>query len=78
MNLEALRTVRVAQQAFVRLIVGVVNWSSHSQSGGSKARQQSGELVGSATPTNFQFVENEGLLEQDGDRELFEDPFVMR
>ena len=80
MNLEALRTVRVLLPVVVRLIAGVANWVSHSQSDGSKERQQSRELEGSPSRTNLnrlELVEDEGLPEQDGDHELFEDPFVI-
>lgn len=62
------------------LVAAVVNWDSHYQSDGSKVRQQSRELEGSASPTNLnqlELVEDEDLLEQDGDHEFFEDPFVM-
>ena len=80
MNLEVLRTVRVLLRVIAGLIAAVVNWDSHGQSDGSKGRQQSRELEGSAPPTNLnlpELVEDEGLLEQDGDHEFFEDPFVM-
>jgi len=80
MNLEVLRTVRVQLPVIVGLVAAVVNWNSHCQSDGSKGRQQSGKLVGSAPPTNLnqlEPVEDEGLLEQDGDHEFFGGPFVM-
>jgi hypothetical protein len=80
MNLEALRTVRVLLLVIVGLVATVVNWDSRCQSDGSEGRQRSGELVGSAPPTNLnlpELVEDEGLLEQDGDHEFFEGPFVM-
>jgi hypothetical protein len=80
MNLEALRTVRVLLPVVVRLIGGVVNRVPHPQSDDSKERQQSRELEGSPSPTNLnrlELVEDEGLPEQDGDHELFEDPFVI-
>jgi len=70
MSLEASRAVRLALQVVVG---GVENWNPHSQSDGSEGRQQ---LKGSASPTNLNRVED-GLPEQDGDRELFEDPFVF-
>lgn len=57
-----------------------MNWDSHFQSDGSKGRQQSRESEGSASPTNLnlpELVEDESPLEQDGDHEFFEDPFVM-
>lgn len=76
MNLEVLKTVRVLLQ----VMVVVVNWDSHCQSDGSEGRQQSKELEGSASLTNLnlpELVEHEGLLEQDGGHEFFEDPFVM-
>ena len=79
MNLEALRTVRVLLPVIVELVAAVVNWNLHCQSDGLKGRQQSGELEGSASPTNLillELVEDGGLLEQDGDQEFFEDPFV--
>jgi len=79
MNLKELRTVRVLPVVVVRLIAGRVNWDP--QSDGSKERQQSRELEGSVSPTNLkdqpELVEDEGLLEQDGDHELFEDPLVI-
>ena len=80
MNLEVLRTVRLLLPAIVGLIAAAANWESHCQSDGSKGRQQSGELEGSASPTNLnllELVEDEGLLEQVGDHEFFEGPFVM-
>jgi hypothetical protein len=80
MNLEALRTVRVLLPVIVGLVAAVVNWYPHCRSDGSKGRQQSRELEGSASPTNLnlpELVEDEGLLEQAGDHEFFEDPFVM-
>lgn len=72
-------TVRVQLPVIVGSIAAVVNWDPHCQSGGSNWRQQSRELKGSS-PTNLnlqELVEDEGLLEQDGDHEFFEDPFVM-
>jgi len=81
MNLEELRTARVLPVVVVRLIAGMVNWDPHFQSDGSKERQQSRELEGSVSPTNLkdqpELVGDEGLLEQDGDHELFEDPLVI-
>jgi hypothetical protein len=80
MNLEVLRMVKVLLPVIVGLIAVVVNWDSHCQSDGSNWRQQSRELEGSASPTNLnlpELVEDEGLLEQGGDHEFFEDPFVM-
>jgi hypothetical protein len=79
MNLEVLRTARVVPWVVVR-IAGVVNWDPHSRSDDSKGHQQSRQLEGSASLTNLnrlEPVEDEGLLEQDGDRELFEDPFAI-
>ena len=73
-------TVRVQLPVIVGSIAAVVNRGSHCQSDGSNWRQQSRELKGSASPTNLNLpdlVEDEGLLEQDGDHEFFEDPFVM-
>ena len=78
MNLEALRTVRVLLPVILGLVAAVVNWNSHCQSHGSKGRQQSRELEGSASPTNLnlpELAEDEGLLEQAGDHEFFEDPY---
>ena len=81
MNLEVLTTVRVPLPVIVGLIAAVMNWDSHFQSDGSNGhRHQSRELEGSASPTNLnllELVEGEGLPEQDGDHEFFEDPFVM-
>jgi hypothetical protein len=77
MNLEALRMVRVLLPV---IVAAVANWDSHCQSDGSKGCQQSRELEGSTSSTNLnlsELVEDEGLLEQDGDHEFFEDPFVM-
>ena len=73
-------TVRVLLPAIVKLAAAVVNWDSHCQSDGSKGCQQSRELEGLAPPPNLnltELVEDEDLLEQDGDHEFFEDPFVM-
>lgn len=75
MNLEESRT---PPRVVVRVIAEVVN--SHSQTDGWKRRQQPGELKELVSPTNLnrlELVEDEGLLGQDGDRELDEDPFVM-
>jgi len=72
--------VRLRLPVIVRLTAAVVNWDSHCQSDGSKGRQQSRDLEGSASSTNLnrpELVEDEGLLEQDGDHEFFEDPFVI-
>lgn len=64
------------------LVAAVVNWDSHCRSDDSKGCQQlkGGLLEGSASSTNLnrpELVEDEGLLEQDGDHEFFEDPFAM-
>lgn len=79
MDLEGLRTASVLVRVVVRLIGVVVNWNFHSRSG-SQGRQQLRGLEGSASPTDLnqpELVGDEGLLEQDGDHELFEDPFVV-
>lgn len=70
MSLEASRAVKLVLRMVVK---GVENWDSHSQSDDLEGRQQ---LEGSASPTNLNRVED-GLPEQDGDREPFEDPFIF-